>query len=54
MCMEKNVYLYIYVHFWSICIYECICTIVLMYAYVYTEIISRYAHNYAYIYKRMF
>ena len=30
------------------------CTIVRMYAYVYTEIVLRYAHKYAYIYIRMF
>ena len=35
-------------------IYICICKIVLIYAYVYTEIILRYAHKYAYIYMRMF
>ena len=31
-----------------------ICTIVPMYAYVYTEIILRYAHEYAYIHMRIF
>ena len=46
----ENVYSYIF----KVYIFVYICTIVLMYAYIYTEIISRYAYKYAYIYILMF